>query len=350
MSNRPTDNVVNAFVRNSTGMLELNRPRALNSLDREMVDIITVALDRWIDDESVHRVIVYSASDRAFCAGGDVRIVREEAASGNHDSGDQFFNAEYEMNNDIANFPKPYVAVIDGVAMGGGLGVSLHGSHRVVTERAFAAMPEMVIGFIPDVGISWMMQRMVTALGRPSPALATFLGVTGWRLSPADMIWSGMATDYIESSDVQDFIDMAVAESLDEALERYTTEVDGESELAGYIEEIEACFGFKTWDEIDRALHACENKEFVAKVRELMKDTNPTSVVAAVELFAANLHAPTVRKGLDNEFVVGNVLRRDPNFAEGVRAVLVDKTRDAAFHPATYAEVDATYFRELLGG
>lgn len=348
MSNRPTENLVNAFVRNSTGMLELNRPRALNSLNREMVDIITVALDRWIDDESVHRVIVYSASDRAFCAGGDVRTVREDALDGNHDAGDQFFNAEYEMNDDIANFPKPYVAVIDGVAMGGGLGVSLHGSHRVITERAYAAMPEMVIGFVPDVGVTWMMQRMVGASGKPSSALATFLGVTGWRLTPADMIWSGMATDYIESSDVQAFIDMAVAESLDEALERYTTAVEEDSELAAFSEDIEACFGFHTWAEIDDALGAHANREFVARVRELMKDANPSSVVAAVELFAANLQAPTVRKGLDNEFVIGAALRREPNFAEGVRAVLVDKTRDATFSPATFDGIDATHYRDLL--
>ncbi|MDO4685284.1 MAG: enoyl-CoA hydratase/isomerase family protein [Corynebacterium sp.] len=349
MSNRPTENLVNAFVRNSTGMLELNRPRALNSLNPEMVDNITVALDRWIDDESVHRVIIYSASDRAFCAGGDVRIVREEALEGSHDSGDQFFNAEYEMNNDIANFPKPYVAVIDGVAMGGGLGVSLHGSHRVVTEKAYASMPEMVIGFIPDVGVSWMMQRMVGELGRPSPALATFLGVTGWRLSPADMIWSGMATDFVPSKDVQDFIDMVVAESLDEALERYTTQVEGESELAGYIEEIEECFDFETWAEIQDALNRCENKAFVASVEQLIKDANPTSLVAAAELFAANRYADTIRKGLDNEFTIGSVLRRDPNFAEGVRAVLVDKDRNAKFNPATVDEVDAQYYRQLLG-
>lgn len=349
MSSRPTENLVNAFVRNSTGMLELNRPRALNSLNPEMVDIITVALDRWIDDESVHRVVVYSASDRAFCAGGDVRTVRDEDIAGEHDAGDQFFNAEYEMNNDIANFPKPYIAVIDGVAMGGGLGISLHGSHRVVTEKAYAAMPEMVIGFIPDVGVSWMMQRMVGTLGRPSPALATFLGVTGWRLSPADMIWSGMATDYIHSSDVQDFIAMVVAESLDEALERYARDVDTESELAQYIDEIEQCFGFETWAEIEQALAQCENREFVAMVEQLVSAANPASIVAAVELFAANRYAETVRKGLDNEFTIGSALRREPNFAEGVRAVLIDKDRNPTFTPATIAEVDAQHYRTLLG-
>ena len=154
---------VNVSVRNSTGLLELNRPKALNSLNPRMVDLITDALEKWADDPDVHRVIIYSSSPKAFCAGGDVRLVREEITGGSYKAGDKFFLDEYEMNNALANFPKPVVALIDGVAMGGGLGISAHGSHRVITENALAAMPEMVIGFSPDVGMTWMMARMGTA-------------------------------------------------------------------------------------------------------------------------------------------------------------------------------------------
>ena len=335
-------------VRNSSGLLGLNRPKALNSLNPRMVDLITDALENWADDPAIHRVIIYSAGPKGFCAGGDVRLVREEITGGSHKAGDKFFLDEYEMNNAIANFPKPFVALINGVAMGGGLGVSAHGSHRVITENAFASMPEMAIGFVPDVGMTWMMQRMVGETGRPIPALATFAGLTGWRFSPADMLWSGLATDYVESSDLDDFMDTIIAESLDDALERYSASPAEDSTLATYLPEIEECFGFDTWAEISAALSECANEEFVELVRELMAAANPSSVVAAVELYAANRRAPSLRVALENENSIGSQLRREPNFSEGVRAVLVDKTRDAAFTPAQTSGVDAKMYRTIL--
>ena len=339
---------VNVSVRNSTGLLELNRPKALNSLNPRMVDLITDALEKWADDPDVHRVIIYSSSPKAFCAGGDVRLVREEITGGSYKAGDKFFLDEYEMNNALANFPKPVVALIDGVAMGGGLGISAHGSHRVITENALAAMPEMVIGFSPDVGMTWMMARMVGEPGRPIPALASFALLTGWRFSPADMLWSGLATDYVPSEDLGEFMDTVIAESLDDALERFSTQPTGESELAVWLPEIEECFGHSTWADISAALSECANTEFVELVHGLMRDANPSSVVATVELFNANLEASSLRVALENENAIGSELRREPNFPEGVRAVLVDKTRDAEFTPSDYNDVDVRTYRTIL--
>ena len=252
------------------------------------------------------------------------------------------------MNNALANFPKPVVALIDGVAMGGGLGISAHGSHRVITENALAAMPEMVIGFSPDVGMTWMMARMVGEPGRPIPALASFALLTGWRFSPADMLWSGLATDYVPSEDLGEFMDTVIAESLDDALERFSTQPTGESELAVWLPEIEECFGHSTWADISAALSECANTEFVELVHGLMRDANPSSVVATVELFNANLEASSLRVALENENAIGSELRREPNFLEGVRAVLVDKTRDAKFVPSDYKDVEVRTYRTIL--
>ncbi|MCK7661337.1 enoyl-CoA hydratase/isomerase family protein [Corynebacterium antarcticum] len=350
MKQRPTQNLVNAFVRHTTGVLELNRPKALNSLNHEMVDIISEALETWRDDDSVHRVVICSSSERGFCAGGDVRSCREEGLSGDFDSGDRFFRAEYEMNRQLEEFPKTIVAVIDGVAMGGGLGVSVHGSHRVITEKAFAAMPEMAIGFIPDVGTTWMMQRMVGESGAAIPELATFLGITGWRLTPADMLWSGLATDLIASKDIDRFIDTVIAESLDDALEQYARPVDfvDAGELEGMLPDIRDTFGHDSWAEIDNALNSHGNAGFVARVRELMAKSSPTSVVAAAELYAANREARDIAHALENEYALGAVLRREHDFSEGVRAVLVDKDRNPAFDPSETGEVDVDFYRTIL--
>lgn len=340
--------LVNAYVRNSTGVLELNRPRALNSLNQEMIDIIDEALKEWKDDDAVHRVLLTSLSEKGFCAGGDVRVARDAALSGNHDPADRFFATEFVMNGDLAEFPKPYVSLIDGVVMGGGLGISAHGSHRVITERAFAAMPEMAIGYMPDVGIPWMFQHMVGETGKPSYALAVFLVVTGWRLSPADMLYSGLATHFVSSENLSDFTDMLIAESLDEALERFAEEGPTDSKLKEYAADIEATFGYESWEHIDRALKKHPNQEFVADVNKHLESANPASVVAAVELMHAVTKCASIREELELERVLGAHMRREPNFAEGVRAVLVDKDRSPSFHPATFDAVDESIYRALL--
>lgn len=334
--------VVNTFVRNSTGVIELNRPKALNSLNQEMVDLIQEALDKWIDDDAVHRVLIYSTSDRAFCAGGDVRAVRDAILDGNIEAGDRYFVEEFVMNDDLGTFPKPIVSVIDGVVMGGGLGVSVHGSHRVITEKVFAAMPEMAIGYTPDVGFSYFIQRVA------SPAVGKFLAVTGWRMSPADMLWAGVATDFIESKDVEAFQQTVIERSLEEALDEFRSQPEEESELARIAPQVEATFNSGSWKLIDDALNAHSDQTFVDRVRDLMGAASPSAVVAAIVLMEANRDVVTLREGLDNELVMSLHMLRQPDFVEGVRAVLVDKDRDAAFDPASFDQVDESKFRALL--
>ena len=314
---------VNVSVRQRTGVLELDRPKALNSLNHEMIRIITDALEGWREDPDIEQVLIVSASPKAFCAGGDVRQARDGILAGDHGPVDQFLSDEYAMDNLIGTYPKPYIAVWDGIVMGGGLGVSSHGSHRVTTAKAWASMPEMAIGYITDVGISWSSQRWPNS----TPAIGTFIGLTAYRMTAADMLHLGLATHLVE--DAAAFAEDVIGLGVDGALEKHATTTDELSQVAAWREDIEATFGAGTWADIDAALDAHPNREFVDTVRDLMAKASPSATVAAAELYLANRDAPTLRDGLDNEERLGELVRRQPDFVEGIRAVLVDKTQDA---------------------
>lgn len=343
---------VHTYVRGAIGFLELNRPKALNSLDTEMCDIIHRALDEWREDDSIAGVVIYSNNHKAFCAGGDVRMVREAILAGKPELGDRFLQVEYEMNAAIAEFPKPYIAIIDGIVMGGGLGVSAHGSDLIVTERSWASMPEMAIGFNPDVGVTYRFQRMQNQSGADPFAIATFLVLTTWRLSPQDMLWSGLATAYVPSEKCDALLEALAsardAEELSAVIADFSEPVDGSSQLAELADDIEAVFSASTWDELVQRLSECENQEFVELVRGHMQSANPASLVATMELMRANEHVSDIRAALANEYEIGAVLRADANFVEGVRTVLVDKDRNPSFDPAHTDDVDPEPFRKVL--
>lgn len=327
-----TEQLVHVNVRNHTGVLELDRPKALNSLNHEMIRIITRALEQWRDDPGIHQVLITSRSPKAFCAGGDVREARAGILAGDHGPVDQFLSDEYAMNNLIGTYPKPYIAVWDGIVMGGGLGVSSHGSHRVTTAKSWASMPELAIGYITDVGVSWSSQRWPGS----TPAIGAFIGLTAYRLTPADMLHLGLATHLVD--DAESFAADVVELGVDEALNRHATTTDESSQIAAWAEDIEATFAAGSWADIDAALDAHPNRDFVGTVRELMAGASPSAAVATAELYRANRDAPTLRDGLDNEERLGELMRRQPDFVEGIRAVLIDKTRDAQWTPAHDAE------------
>ena len=320
-------------VRHRTGLIELNRPKALNSLNPEMIDIITKALRMWGPDDDIDQVVVFSSHPKAFCAGGDVRHARSEVLEGGDP--DSFFEAEYALNAALSEFPKPYIAVLDGVAMGGGLGISLHGSHRIVTDKAFASMPEMAIGYVTDVGVPYMSQRTM------SPALAKFWGVTGYRMYAADLLYTGLATGYTE--DPTAFIEDVVAHGISSA-QLSDAAARGPAPLAALAPAIEEAFAHSTWPEI---LAAC-TPELRELVDELTAAASPTSIVAALELYDFESRAADIREALAAELRLGTYLIRQPDFAEGVRAVLVDKSKDAAFSPATVEDVDVAALRAQL--
>ncbi|QNQ89910.1 enoyl-CoA hydratase/isomerase family protein [Corynebacterium poyangense] len=342
------DSLVKVSVENTTGILELNRPRALNSLNDEMIRIIFGALEKWKDDDNITQVFISSTHEKAFCAGGDVRFAREGMASNKASEIYTFFADEYRMNALISEYPKPYISLLDGIAMGGGLGVSAHGSHRIVTEKFLAAMPEMAIGYVTDVGISWFFQRMVGALGHPSPALAAFLGLSGYRLDAADAMWSGLGTHLISSDNTEAFRNLLISDGVDAAVAQYQLSDIGESTLSQWYPAIEQCFSCGSWEKIFEALKNSDNAEFRDHTMELLESASPTSLVATAEVFVANEDAADIHQGLAHEWTVGKELLSSHDFMEGVRAVLVDKDRRPSFSPASTADVDVQYWREKL--
>ena len=340
-----TTDPVLVSVRNHTGVLELNRPKALNSLTPDMIDIIRRSLEEWAKDDTIEQVLIHSASEKAFCAGGDVRHAREGIAEGKLEDVDAFFASEYLTNGDIAEFPKTYIAVIDGVVMGGGLGISLHGSHRVVTERAFASMPEMNIGYVTDVGVAYAAQRMVGTRGVASPGLAKFWGISGYRMYAADMLWTGVATHVVK--DASELIEAAIDRGIDAALVDLALPAPQDpAPLEQVAKDLEETFALPTWKEISAELET--RPQIAGEVKRLMAGACPAAIIAANELFEAEARLDDIREALLLELKLGMHMYRRPDFSEGVRAVLVDKTQDAKFDPATTQEVDPEEFRAIL--
>ena len=331
-------------IRNHTGVIELNRPKALNSLTPEMVELIAASLAQWRENDEVEQVLFLSASPKAYCAGGDVRYARERVLEGKLGEVDTFFADEYTLNGDIAEYPKPVIALIDGIAMGGGLGISAHGSHRVVTDKTFASMPEMNIGYVTDVGMAYAAQRAVGTRGKASAELAKFWGITGYRMHAADLVWSGLATHYV--ADGEAFASAVIEHGLATALSQHATAPSGEVPLAEFIDAIEDAFAHDTWQDTSTALE--QYPELKNLVEKLTAQACPTSIVAAMELFRAEQECSSIREALDMETNLGAYMYRRGDFAEGVRAVLVDKTNDAAFEPAALADVDVDALRSAL--
>lgn len=344
--------LVNTRVEGRSGIIELNRPRALNSLTHDMVRSINDVLVEWENDDSIGVVVIRSTSERAFCAGGDVRGVRDTDVAGDFAAGDDFFRDEYEMNLRLDNYNKPIVSLLEGMVMGGGFGLSAHGSHRVITPRTLGAMPEAAIGFVPDVGMSHVLTHLPV-----DPAMGVFVGCTGWRMSPADLLFLGIGNVLV--ADVSDFADKLRDRGIPQAIEELSVEPEeaglARSELHTHHDWIVETFSAQTWEEIqarldfydvDSAADANE-AQFVQKVREALAPANPGSLVATVELFHRSAQTD-METALKNEFAVGKKLRREPNFSEGVRAVLVDKDRSPKFQPDTAAEVDAETYRGKL--
>ena len=181
-------------VQGGVGFITLNRPKALNALTTEMCAALDEKLQQWQSDEVIQAVVIEGAGDRAFCAGGDVRTLAEKGPE-NAAEAKRFFKVEYHMNARLFHFDKPVISLLDGVTMGGGVGVSVHGSHRIVTEKTLFAMPESAIGLFPDVGGGYFMPRLPGRLG-------LYLGLTGARLKGADILYAGVGTNYVQSDNL----------------------------------------------------------------------------------------------------------------------------------------------------
>jgi len=312
------------------GRITLNRPQALNALNHAMCLAMTQALLDWREDEGVERVIVDGAGDRAFCAGGDIRILYESGKAGD-DRAYEFWRDEYRLNQLIKRYPKPYVALIDGIVMGGGVGVSVHGSHRVAGDNTMLAMPETGIGFYPDVGGTYFLPRLPGETGM-------WMGLTGARLNAADAAALEIATHYTPS-DQHDALIAALCGSergVDEILDDHAARA-GESEADHHRERIDSCFSAMI---VEGILAALENdpSNWTTQQADILRTKSPTSL---------KLTQRALRLGADSRFeeALQRELRLSTNtlqghdFYEGVRAQIIDKDRDPKWRPSSLDRV-----------
>jgi len=344
-------NEVSVEVHRGVGRITLTRPKALHALNAPMCDTILAALERWAEDPTVYLVMIdHEDGTRGFCAGGDIRMLAESGAG---DAGEAraFFRVEYRMNAALKTFPKPVLAIMDGVTMGGGVGLSVHGSHRVATERTLFAMPETGIGLFPDVGGGWFLPRLSGELG-------TWLALTGARLKGVDVAAARVATHYLPSELIPNLkkqvesadFSVGAAEMLNEILRGLTHAVPPGS-FEAHREVIDACFARETAEEIVAALEA-SGDDWAVEQAATLRTKSPETVKVALRQVREGAKMETFEDNMRMEYRIGWRKVQSHDFLEGVRAVIIDKDNDPKWQPATLegvSEPDVAAYFEPLG-
>ncbi|XP_016842356.1 3-hydroxyisobutyryl-CoA hydrolase, mitochondrial [Nasonia vitripennis] len=317
----------------SSGVIVLNRPKALNALNLSMVQKIYPVLKEW--ESSKKLVVIKATGDKAFCAGGDVKsLVTALGQPGGDQLGKDFFRHEYTLNHLIGTYKKPYVALIHGITMGGGVGLSVHGKYRIATEKTLFAMPETAIGLFPDVGGTYFLSKLKGKLG-------LFLGLTGHRLKGVDVLLAGIATHYVPSEKLE-----AVTRELlennsnvDEILKQYSSEnVEQKFSLSPHIELINECFSAPTVEDIISSLEA-NKSEWAQQIAETLNKVSPTALKVTKKAIEEGSNK-TLAESLVTEYRLACAcLNKDSDFAEGVRALLIDKDQTPKWNPKSLKEV-----------
>ncbi|PCD03756.1 enoyl-CoA hydratase [Sphingomonas spermidinifaciens] len=309
------------------GRIRLNRPKAIHALTADMCRAVLDALGEWADDPSVEAVSIDHAEGRGFCAGGDIRLIAESSASDGQAARD-FFRVEYSMNHRLFTFAKPVVAFMDGITMGGGVGISQPATFRVATENTRFAMPETSIGLFPDVGGGWYLSRLPGRMGQ-------FLALTGHRLDGAECMALGLATHYLPAG------------ALDEAKRRIAADPRGiealladlsapvpEAVILAHRETIDRLFASDRLEEILDALDK-DDSNFARDQRKLLATKSPQAMKVSLKLLLDGRAMPTFEDEMRQEFAVAAHVVQRPDIVEGVRAVIIDKDHAPRWDPAT---------------
>lgn len=319
------------------GHICLNRPKALNALTLDMIRSITKALKEFSHNTEIKSVLISGAGDKAFCAGGDVKSLWEEGQSGKITPTDHqaaFFKEEYELNYLIATYPKPLIALMHGITMGGGLGISAHAKYRLVTETSLCAMPEMAIGLFPDVGGGYFLNLLPKGVG-------LWMAITGGRLKAGDAVWSGLATDVISSEDRADLLTFLSELSSEEVLSSWLEKnrLDFPSEfLANQHKLMEDIFSvdYSPEEIIQKLEHRSE--DWCQKALQELTKQSPTSIAITIEQMK-RCEAQPLAETLKLEFKMACSCMAGHDFYEGVRAVLVEKDQSPTWKPASFDEI-----------
>lgn len=333
------------------GVVTLNRPKALNALTHEMAIALDAKLIEWADDASISAVLIKGTGEKAFCAGGDiVKLYNEGKAGGDYPK--HFYHDEYVCNARVKHFPKPYIAFIDGIVMGGGVGVSVHGSHRIATEKTMFAMPETGIGLFPDVGGTFFLPRCPGKIGM-------YLGMTGDRLKAADSIYAGIATSYVSSADLEalenSLASMSFSDNphqdIDQLIAVYAGDA-GEAKLASIADKINQHFAHETAETVFASL-AGDEDEWAQKTLKGLKGKSPTSMKLTMRQIMEGAKSE-FDECMKLEWRMVNRIIKGVDFYEGTRALLIDKDQSPKWSPATLEEVSPedidAYFQPLEAG
>lgn len=332
------------------GIITLNRPTSINALDHTMVGVIESVLRDWETDDAVGAVVVRGAGERGLCAGGDIIAIHRDGArlsASAHTDRDaaasatgRFWHDEYRLNLYIANYPKPYIAIMDGIVMGGGVGISAHGNTRVVTDRTRLAMPEVGIGFIPDVGGTHLLSRVPDQLG-------TYLALTTDSIDGAEAIALGLADHYLPAQRIDEFVAALTDRPVDAALAEFATRPPTAT-LDEHRRWIAEAFAAGTVAQIVDTCRGADS-EFAAKAAARIASKSPAALAVTLRSLRVGASTPTLADSLRREYRVSLRSLLHPDLAEGIRAQVVDKDRRPIWQPAEQAtdELVDDYLRPL---
>jgi enoyl-CoA hydratase len=324
--------------RGVAGLITLNRPQALNAVSHAMVRELSRQLAEWESDPGVTRVVLAAHGSRAFSAGGDLRALYDLGRAGHYQEALGFFREEYALNALIKRYRKPYVALIDGIVMGGGVGISVHGSHRVAGDKLVFAMPEVGIGFFPDVGGTWFLPRLPGKLG-------TYCALTGERLDAADAVAAGVATHRVPSARFPDLAEALCGAVAVDAILGAFADPPAHGPVVARRDAIDRLFRADRIEDLLAALDAEASQNgtdaaFALTTAALIRTKSPTSLKVALEQMRRG-PALDFTECMRTEFRIVSRIVRGHDFYEGVRAVIVDKDQAPRWHPATLAAVGA---------
>ncbi len=331
--------------RGAAGLITLNRPQALNAVTAAMVRSLAQKLDEWASDAGITRIVVTANGERAFSAGGDLRALYDLGLAGRHDEQLAFFRDEYRLNAQIKRYRKPYISLIDGMVMGGGVGISAHGSHRIAGDRFLFAMPEVGIGFFPDVGGTWFLSRLPGQLG-------AYCALTGERLKSADAVAAGIATHRVPSACFAELAEALCGNTPVDAVIGAFAEPAGKGPLLSVQAAVDCFFRHDSVEGILAALDsAAAGKESYAGFASATASSIRTKCPISLKIALAQMRASP---GMDfeecmrTEFRIVSRVVREPNFYEGIRAAIIDKNQPPRWEPdslsAVAAEQIARYF------
>lgn len=331
----------------SLALIRLNRPKVLNSLSLHMVRQLEAALDRIGQDSAIRALLMIGTGERAFCAGGDIRALYDAGRAG-EDLPETFWREEYCLDERLSRFGKPVIAVMNGITMGGGVGLAGHASHRIVIERTTFAMPEVGIGFFPDVGASWLLTRKPGYFG-------TYIALTGVNCGPAETIHAGIGDYFMPEGALEDLIEALAVLPRDAGHGDVTALVQRLSQPLALtlsperLTLIDRAFSQETVEDILATLSR-ENDPFAEETGKLLAGKSPVSLKITLALYRLGRHAADLRDCLEREFRVTGGMIAGHDFYEGVRAAIIDKDRNPRWQPDSLATVTAdmvdSYFQQ----